>query len=337
TVKTFGYDADGNKVNEIVKNGTYTVNSDGELEFDGLKVGINQDGFIEIGGEIYYKENSFVGVWNFFNNVDPVELTLNGIGANGVGEALIDYGAYGSYQATYSASTDDNGRPAIMLYYNDMPLGLLSYNAGANTLTGRLYLARLGNVNENVTLFLYDDFKGSWISDDGDVKLIEFNGLGNYDVKGNENHMAVSGSVSINGQAAGSYKLVNSTLTGSFEHNGKTYNIAYENGVIKVTYVGGSFDLIKHDSMYGLQLQDGDGLVYSFDGRGSLASGGTLTVSNGSTYTYKMGSGVINISGATSGTITIGNEYVLDLGAGNKTLTVVNGFTGEWLVAGTNG
>ena len=331
TVTGFGYDKDGNKVGTTSNSGTYTVNSDGEMEIGSYTVGINQDGFIVIGGETYYKENSFVGVWNFFNNTDPVELTLNGIGVNGIGTALIDYGAYGSFNITYAASGDSS----ITLYSNDMPLGTLSYNAGANTLTGRLYLARLGNVNENVTFFLYDDFRGSWVGDNV-LELVEFNGLGNYQVAGNVNHMAVSGSVTVNGVEAGAYTLVNSTLTGSFEYDGVTYNISYENGVIKVN---GTIDLIKHDDMYGLQLKDGDGLIYSFDGRGNLTSGGTLTVSDGTTettYTYTNGASVINISGGATGTITIGTDYVLNLG-GTKTLTVVNGFTGTWLVAGTDG
>ncbi len=339
TFVTFGYDKDGNRVNESKTSGTYTINTDGELVFGGLRVGFNQDGFIEIGGEMYYRENSFVGVWNFFNKTDPVEITFNGIGVNGVGSAFVDYGEIGSYDAVYVSTTDADGKPVISLYYNDLPLGLLTYNAGDNTLTGQIYVIRNSSIIQNAIFFLYDDFRGSWISETGNLELIEFNGLGNYDVNGNSNHLAVVGNIKINGVEAGKYTLVNSTLTGSFEFEGVTYNIAYdeENDIISVTYgSGGSFDFIKHDKMYGLDLKDGSGNVYSFDGRGNLASGGKLTVKNGSTetnYTYKFASANnITISGAATGSLTMGEDFTLNLDGATSTLYVVNGFTGEWLV-----
>jgi len=342
----FGYK---NGTKQIISSdkGAYTQNPEGSIALkDGLRASFTPEGYLVIDGEIYYRENSFVGEWNFFHKDYPVELNLGGIGADGVGTATVDFGSgykmENADRITYVAEKAANGKVTLMLYLFDQPMGELIYSADENTLSGSFYRFSSNAIVDGVTFYLYDDFKGEWISDDGDLSLVEFNGLGNYDIDG-DNNLAVRGSVKIGGEAVGTYTLVNSTLEGYFVYNEVKYNISFNDatGKIEVTYgEGNSVTLEKYDIMYGTDLVDDDGNVYVFDGRGNLASGGKLTIKGATetviSYTFDTDGKTVKVgdSGDTIALDTAKDAYVYTTGGTTKNLTLNNDFTGKWLVVG---
>lgn len=342
TYEYYGYTVTGG---EAVKTdiepkvtGTYTVNHDGTISLsNGLNATLTAEGFVSVNDFHFYKQSSFAGTWNSFNNDRPVEIVLNGISDNGVGSGVIFYkDAYEDYEISYEAA--QNG---IVLYINDMQYGVLSYDVKENVLSGKIYFPDEAKTAD-VKMFLYDDFKGEWISDV--LELVEFNGLGNYQFNGTNLHTAVKGTVKVNGVSAGSYTLVNHTLTGSFRYNDVDYNISYNELTGKISVTGGSGDFVLEgrDMMYGVDLKDG-GSVYSFDGRGNLASGGTLTVTgdNAGEYGYTINGASVDITknSAAWGSIAISAAgYELSLVGGSaSTLYISNPFTGNWIIAGDGG
>lgn len=343
--KYFGYDSDGNEVLLASDGGTYTVSGNEITLSASLTASFDADGFLTVSSgyqETYYAQNSFVGVWNSFDNTNPVQIEFLGIGKDGKGAAVIDYGATnGSYTASYVV-TNTNGENYIELFYNELFLGMFTYNPAQNVLNGMVYVAVSNGYADNVSFFLYDDLRGAWISEI--IENIEFNGLGNYDVEGNNRHMAVSGSITVDGDEVGAYSLVNATLTGSFVYDNVKYNIAYNEQTkqIDVTYNDGanSFSFELHDKIHKLQLIDASGNVYAFDGRGNLTNGGKLTVTatDGTVteYVYNNANAEDIFPVTISGYDTIekvGSDYKLS--TANTVLNINNPFTGsDWLIAG---
>ena len=370
----FGY-RDGKKVTLESADGSYTGNNT-QISFthgsETITVNYNAKGeFLIIGNgsetQTYYRENSFKGVWHFFNSAESIDLELGGINKDGYGLATATYGTV-VYELTYGVITEGE-RKSIVLYFNDIEFGKFEYkvvNGDNGTLSGDIYSNRYGamysevfdvlfnteenqenNKNLTVTLCLYDDFCGVWVSEKKDFEFIEFNGLGFYNLTADLTHLSVNGVVKINGVQVGSYTLKDSTLKGSFVNNGVTYEISYDEatGKINVTEKGteGDTDFTLHtrDGWYNLSLTDGEN-GYTFDGRGGLTCGGTMTVTDANggktTYTYNVNGTGVTISGEASGSIVLGanNDWTLTLN-GTKQLTVNNGFKGEWFVGGNYG
>ncbi len=340
----YGYDNNGNVVAVgSPVTGTYTV-SGNEIDLhNGTKFTV-KDGVLSQGNEVYYyKQYSYAGSWSNMARQFAIEIALDGITTEGYGKATINYGSiYGSYELTYGVKISDltlktgvdaNGDdvyttfyenvPVISMYNGDVLIASLTYIAGSRTLWGGVYSLTSSDM-EITTFYLYDDFRGDWISAGMDVT---FNGLGNYDVAGAAGILPVKGEVKVNGVSAGAYTLVNNTLTGSFEYNGGTYNISYDEASGKINVTGaGSFNLERRDEWYGVKLIDGSGNVYSFDGRGNLSGGGIMTVTapNGTVTTNSYNGSTINVSG---------NVYKY----GATSLYLYNQFTGTWYVSGTYG
>lgn len=335
TYEYFGYNSAGQKQVYETLSGTYS----GSTLSNGKPITI-KDGLLEIGGETYYKQNSFAGTWRFPGrvNVDPFEITFGGISALGYGEAVADYGSYyGSITLAYHAVTAADGTVTIELYNGDYRYGVMVYIPAEKTLTGSIMTAANSTSSqaimvENVKLFLYDDFKGSWVSSSAGFELVNFNGLGNYDMSGNDSHLGVSGTITINGTNAGRYELINGKLEGSFVYNGTTYTLVYdeESKLIRITGDSSTAVLVGFDGWQNTVLEAADGTVYEFDGRGNISGNvGKVTVTSASgsvnTYSYGMAGGVPSVT--TLGTLSVGSgKYTL----GGVDLWLKNDFTGEW-------
>ncbi len=345
----FIYGDDGGIINLSTASGSYTVNADRTITINNngvqVRIGIDENGNLSVNDITYYRQYGYVGTWRFNNIVEPVEITFYGIGAEGYGTALVDYGAYGSYEVNYAA-VDYSGVIVLELYENDFLLATLEYCANDNTLNGTIY-SIYKTIYEGTATYryeakfaLYDAFKGEWISDE--LETVVFDGFGYYDLKGTSAYLAIKSTVKINGEAAGSYTLVNGTLTGSFTYEGIEYNIRYDeaNDIIVVTYEGGTFNLEGYDDWYGLELVSDDGTVYSFDGRGNLLTGGTVTATSADgkvvEYAYKTNGESVTLTGdSTGGSIKIsGGNYALTLSGKTSNLKVYNLFTGAWLIGG---
>lgn len=334
TYEEFGYKANGEKQVYSSASGSYTLSTVG-----GKPVSI-KEGFLVIDGETYYKQSSFVGSWHFPEaNSVPIDLILGGISALGYGEAVVDYGDYyGSVNVAYHAVTASDGTVSIELYNGDFLYGRLRYVPAGKTLTGSIISASANTTGtptmvNNATFFLFDDFKGNWVSNESGLELVNFNGLGNYELAGNTAHAPVAGEITVNGVSAGKYTLVSGKLEGSFVYDGKNYTLKYDEGLklVTVTPEGGSaVELVGYDGWENIVLVTEDGNTeYSFDGRGSVKNGGgkVTVTANGtpseSNYTISGGMPLIGGNAVTAGD----GKFTYN----GTDLWLKNDFTGEWL------
>lgn len=374
----FGYDSNGDKVtvSGSTASGTYThVGESITFNHGGTNytVSFNADGMLVFGdgtyATTYYKNDSFKGRWKFFNpkSLESIELVLEGINKDGYGYATAVYDS-AEYRLTYEATVSDNST-YLVFFDADNIFANLRFSPADGTLSGEIYSHNFGFIYNDdalkalypeesypvknypeledpaITFCLYDEFGGVWISEHAGLELVQFNGFGAYDLKGNLLHTAVKGVITVNGITAGSYTLDNHTLTGSFTYLGVKYEISYNDKTGKIditdTDLNSSFTLEERDGWHNLQLIDGDKNVYNFDGRGNLSAGGKMTVvssSSSTDYTYKVNGSGVTISGPANGSITDGGDGFWRLSLnGTKSLSVNNGFEGEWLIGDNNG
>lgn len=353
--KYFGYNSDGSEVELATASGTYEIGENGASlkNSSGAVVGTaSEDGsflLINYNGhaEVYYKQFSYTGIWRFFNYAEnePVQLELMGIGTEDYGKAVLNYASSVTLNATYAVEEED-GVNYISVYVDDTEFCKLSFNKGVGTLSGSIYSIFLGKMRNDAVFCLFDDFEGEWVSNHEILSLVRFNGLGSYDLKGNAAHAAVRGLIWIEGRQAGTYMFENSVMKGGFTYKGVQYTLEYDelNGKVVVTYADGEEDktviLEERDDWFGNDLVDGDGSVYSFDGRGNLSDGGKMTQTVAgqdviNVYTYKITETGLTITGenGATGTITEAEGYFL-FDIGGKQLTYANEFGGEWLLGG---
>lgn len=241
--------AGGKKVVEVKESGTYELLSSTSILLDNnLTVKLDENGFIVVGDATYYRQNSFAGTWYFRGVQQSAELVLEGITSEGYGAASVNFGSfYGKYELTYSATASDNGNTVhILLYFEDAQFGDLVFDADNKTLVGSIFYPKTSTLSLYSIFCLYDAYKGVWENEE--LGTIEFNGFGNYSLKGTSDMIAVSGSVKINGTSV-SYTLDAFTLKGSFTLNGVEYETEFDevNNVIiltadGVTYVLGQAD-----------------------------------------------------------------------------------------------
>jgi hypothetical protein len=352
----FGY-SNGSKVNKDSKQGTYTINADGNkitlLNADSsvyaTAIYDSNTGFVTITidgvDQTYYGTNSYVGNWTFNTRIgsssEYVELAIYGITKDGIGKANVTYQGSGEYALEYNVVADTDGNQVLTFYYYDTLFGQLVFNTTDFTLEGSFYSNVSSAINESSTFFMTDDMAGEWISDLDVLALVEFNGYGTYSMSATLTHYAVNGTITINGKSAGSYKLNGSTMEGSFVYNNVTYNISYneQTGMIDVTYgTDSTATLQKYDEWKSVVLTDGNGTTYTFDGKGALISGGTLTVTTSSsknTYNYTLTADGIS---ANDGNIVITKDLVNNSYAlGTTTLKIKNSFTGNWYLSASYG
>lgn len=343
-----GYITELKKITLESASGTYTVNEDGSLTLsNGTVLSEDENGFVSVYNgtytQTYYRKDSCVGVWT--DTYMGVTLTLGGIGLSGLGYAYVEYDNGSSFILTYS-SDEDEEIGYISLYSGSTLFGYFYYSAEADMLQAALYWYQSGYIVDDFSLCRFDDYEGDWVSDDDPLfEIVSFDGLGSYDIRrvlSDGSVWSVEGYITINGQKV-RYYLENSTLSGYFIYNGTRYAVDYDEatGTVTVTYDQSTAVLERKDEYFGTDLVADDGSVYSFDGRGNLKKGGTLTVTeaDGSVYslTYYVTEGGIDLyEGAekTGGIAAEGNVYVLRRGAEEKALTVKNYFTGVWAVSG---
>lgn len=347
--------------------GTYTV-ADGILTAnDGSFTAIiNENGFLEITNSsatyTYYMGGSFKGEWyyshrlgGYTNTTVTATITLKGISNEGYGAAMVEYVLGDAYELTYQA-VEERDTYTIYIYSNSYLFASLTYdaNGGNPILTGTVD----GNENSRVTA--YDSFKGLWVSDSEEFPVVQFNGNG----FNNLDAVSVGGAGSVavrataydaNGRSIGTYHIDYSTMVGTLTYTkgGVTYTLTYNelSNIIEVKGSNGSeFTLMRRDAWYGRQLEDANGVVYTFqDGRGHLVNGGAMTTSDGKSYTYYLNDDdsviklVANDSSYAGGTISAQyyeGEWVFlfETELNEKiALTRHTAFTGEWMMGGEPG
>ncbi|MDE6060381.1 MAG: hypothetical protein K2G31_02805, partial [Clostridia bacterium] len=332
-LELFDYNDKGVKVGvQTLASGTYTIeNGVATLKDADEKVYASAemvDGFLKVNGASYAVTDSFAGVW-IFNSKEPVEINFGGINTLGYGFATVDYGnTVGTLDVTYHVK---DGK--VQIFVDNLMLGELEYFAKDKTLVGELIVFGDEVASAEVTFCRYDSFKGVWVSNDSTLSLVEFNGLGSYNLNGTDSYLAVKGNITINGVNVGVYTLNGGMLTGTFTFGDKEYTLSYSYEYREV--VIDDVTLIPRDDLFGTTLIDDNGNTYEFDGRGLLAGGGTLTVGGTDKYTYKILGDTVEISGAQSGSLSL-DTYMLTLGSAQAKQLFVNGdFEGSWIVGGT--
>ncbi len=319
---------DGISVVATLKNGAISITEDGqpvEVEFTGA--------------------NGFKGVWYTANNkIIRYTLTLNGLNAQNVGTATLSGFEIEPLQLRYTAVSSDT----LYLYVEDVVYAVLRYSPRSGLFEGMFYSSETNSPTTSQTLYLYDDFLGSWVSDIEGIPSIKFNGFGAYDTKdASGDNLAVKGSATI-GSDTVNYVLVKSLESkptadrkndsAQFTYKNVTYTLSYNEyaDTISVSYGNGmSGTIAKADVYADVVFIDGQ-TTYAFDGRGNFAQGGTV-VSNGVSGKYFIqsnGDVLIKFEGQSDKTIVVNKEgdSIVGYSIDGRDLYVDNPFLGNWVV-----
>ncbi len=324
--------------------GTYTVNGAGELVLtrDGVSVvaTLLEDGSIaltEDGQPVqvsFTNVNGYMGVWYTANNkIIRYTLTIDGVNGNGVGTATLDGFAIEPLNLRYAVVSSDT----LYFYVNDAVYAILKYSAKNGTFDGMFYDSSTGSTTTPQTLYLYDDFTGSWVSDIQGLEKVKFNGFGAYDTKDDSgNFLAVKGTVTI-GNVGYDYTIDRETDNAKFTYKGVEYTLSYNEyaDTISVRYAGGSGVIAKADVYQDITLKN-DTTTYAFDGRGNFTAGGIVTA-NGVEGVYKIqqnGDILLQFAGSADQTIvvTTANGVVTGFSLNGSALYVDNAFVGAWSI-----
>lgn len=316
------------KTNE---NGTYTVDGSVATLSTGKTVTL-ENGMLIFNGMTFYAKNSFKGSWINFDA--EITLHLNGIDTTGVGSGELIYGENISYKIFYVAETNGGLDGYISLYSENQFIGCVELDQ--NTLRGYFYDPAVQTMTE-MYFRICDAFDGDWISEDALFSIVNFNGLGNYNV--NWGNLAEKGSIVINGENV-EYTLQDK-FNGSFTYDGVVYSISLdtETNTVKVTYGENETILERKDAYANLTLTDDNGNVYTFDGRGALGKETgkmTVTAADGSntTVAYTVVADGSLILGDNAGTLKAGEQfYEYTLGGVSASLKIKNFFSNEWAIA----
>ncbi len=333
--------------NYTISGGVATMTSDGTA-YGSAQFGA--DGFLRITANsqtrTLYRENSNVGEWKLFFE-EAVTLKFNGIGKDGFGTVTVT-SSYVDEPVEMKYGVVTEGENEYIRIFTDYELyAQLGFDIQKLTLSGSLYSYKNGAYVSNATFCIYDVFKGEWLSKNFGVAV--FNGLGKYALTAEQaTGIAVKGLVTLGGKEV-AYSVDSTGFAGKFVYNDTEYAFAYNASSDTVTVTGGSqsFTMCRYDNWLNVKVADGE-TIYSFDGYGCLADGGTTKATNGAAeteYTYKVSAdgNFVTLTekngGAEYGVIErSGNGYVLKKsGSADVQLKIVNVFTGSWIIGGEGG
>lgn len=350
--EAFGYVYEGlsaQKTTLSSARGTYEVVSSNEILLDNGLVATLEDGVLTVGETAYYAQLSYKGEWKDFAN--QIVLTLNGL-ENGVGKGEMEYLLSGEiYKLTYARENTNSSK--LLLFTDGIILGSIEFNRNMDMLNASLYSSVTGTIVDGYEFVHYDKYTGEWVTNFELFELLDFNGLGNYQlsyplIQGGLGE--ISGVLTINGEQI-PYELSNDGyLSGTFVYEGVTYSFAYDdsNQKVNVTFPSGEAELERKDSFSAFNFIDNSGVIYDFDGKGNLTAGGKLTVKNGemeTVYGYKVtesGADVYNADKETVATVALNaseTAYVYKTVTGGAEIVLYQDhiFRGEWAINGQFG
>ena len=347
--EAFGYvyeDFSAQKKTLSSESGSYQVVSSNEILLDNGLVATLEEGVLTVGETAYYAELSHKGEWKDFAN--QIVLTLDGL-ENGVGVGEMEYLVSGEiYKLTYERENKNSSK--LLLFTDGIILGSIEFNSNMDMLNASLYSSAAATIVDGYEFVHYDKYTGEWVSNFELFELLDFNGLGNYQlsyplVQGGLGE--ISGVLKINGEEL-PYELTNdASLSGTFVYDGVTYSFSYDETTqkVNVTFTGGEAELERKDRFSAFNFIDNDGVIYDFDGKGNLTDGGKLTVKNGETeivYGYKItgsGADVYNSNNETVATVALNTSktayvYKTVVGETETILYQDHIFRGTWAING---
>lgn len=332
----YGYNYNQTAIERI--EGEYTDNGDGSvsLVLNGKTyvVSFNVDGLLELRKdnikEVYARAYSHVGVWS----TADLTLTLNGMQANGLGNAEYSLSDGTKYALVYEMSqTKGYG----VLYLSNKGekgdfFGYFTLNEMQNLLT-----ATLSDANNPETgytqyqLTVADNFKGEWITSAQGLENVEFS----FDGNGLYGHTQTHGVLLLtqeNGEIFATAYTLDSSQTGKFVYNGVEYLLSYDdvNGTISVN----ATDVLERkDDLANVTFVDLEGNQYVFDGKSTLGAG-KVSVNGETKYAYFANGEVQDLNGAPVGTITKTEScYDFTVNGNSISLYLSNEFMGDWAMA----
>ncbi len=332
------------------KNGSYEIAGEQiTLLLNGVaykKAKFNAEGMLTIWNveeprfeTVYSKTDAQLGLWD---NGNGTTLQLHGFDKDGLGKADLHYTfivegyTYTSDHAlTYQRSETEN---YYCLYQEDAPFGYFYYEEYNNVLIATLLNPTGDGEYGTYIFYLSHEINGEWISND--FNNIVFNGIGAFNSNGDW-----EGTLILNGEKV-TYTLTKYTLSGSFFYQNEQYDITYNptQNQVTITKANVSAEMQRQDELANIQFVDKNDttVTVSFDGRGHLTDGGTMTV--GSTnYTYKyVSEGIYDVTYANSEEGWLGQlaynadtaSYTFSFGATQYELYVRNDYMGEWAISG---
>lgn len=285
----------------------------------------NQEGFLEINGVVYYPADGFTGEWYFegvSGSLEKIDLKLEGITSEGFGYATVDFIGGSSVSAQYDVLVEGNVS-TLRIYAGDVQYGEITIVDGSKIARGIFFSQTTGGYYDNITFNLYDALKGVWVSNADGIDTIIFSGKTTTGIN-TATIRSESGAIS-----RGTYTL-DAQAKGTLTIGNDVYELSYDEvaNKIELKKTGADKTLAQRDNWYGTVLYDGD-TTYTFDGKGYI--GGKVTVSDGTTLTYKIENGEVTMNG----TKLVPNSGKTAFTYGAKTLVFKTGFAGEWLVGST--
>ncbi len=324
-----------------VEEGVYVDNGDGSISFTlhgkNYHASFNVDGFLELkaGGEkeLYAQSVSNLGQWS----ANGLTLTLNGIQANGLGSALYALDDGTKYPLVYEASQTE-GYTVLYLSNNGNKgnfFGYCALNKTNNVLTATL--SDPNNAETGYTqyqLYLYDDYKGEWITSASGLENVEFS----FDGNGLYSHLGIQGTLSLlldNGEYYFTAYTLDSLQNGKFVYNGVEYTLFFDELSGSVS-ISATDSLERKDEFAGETFIDLDGNEYVFDGRSTLGEG-SIQVNGEKVYLYTAngnGYDVFSLNNESVGSIAkTTRNYSLTVNGANIPLYLSNQFMGKWAMA----
>ncbi len=322
------------------ENGTYEVSGNELRLSNGKTASFNSDGFLELGSELFYAKDSYVGTWLGSN----YELILLGIRENGVGNAQIKDSDGYINEFFYEISETNTRDGVIVLYYptydndgnanapKDLFYGYATYDKATRTL-------RLVQPNGDAetgfaadSLKLYDDYYGDWVSSLDTLVGVDFsfNGLGMY----------ANGQVTISNGSATEKTPYSITITddgpeGAFTYGTTQYKVVYNEATNELEIKTTAGTLERKDELAAYDFVDMNGVIYRFDGRSTLGEG-TLTYGENA-YTYQAaanGFDVFDGANKIGNVVKADSHYLLTVNEVETELYLSNKFMGDWAISG---
>ncbi|MDE7162881.1 MAG: hypothetical protein K2O44_02230 [Clostridia bacterium] len=294
------------------------------------KASFDEEGVLVINNERYYVADDFTGTWFLPGSDEFIILTLEGIGSNGYGNALISYSGTADLSLSVQYDVFRKGNSlTLRLFEEDNVYGELTYVQGK--ITGLIYSAADRDYYEEAQEFSkYDAFRGTWQANVEDIDTLTFNGRtatgsnGTADVTLKlKNGKTRKGTYTLTGANSG---IVTITVNGEK----KTYTLSLDElaNKVELTLDGDTIQLGQRDNWYNAVLTDGD-KTYKFDGKGYI--GGTVTVSDGNTLPYTVVDGTVTLDGEVLAPQASGTGFDWN----GTVLHFSTGLAGEWYVSGT--
>ena len=355
--KTYTFDGKGNwsyTYNDTQK-GTYEVIEDGNaiaFTHDGVayKASFTGEGLLQVVGgnktQIFGRQAGYTGVWRgfsqtyatYYDNGD-FTLTLNGIGKDGRGTAVLDYDAGLVYNLVYEAS-ETNGYIVLFNFadgWDGEVFGYFYYQQSNHTL--QAVLTDPGSMVGYTAFRLNatDDYKGEWICNADDLKNLEFifNGIG---LSANTNEKATLTIMEDGKQTVIPY-ILDKNMQGSFQYKGIAYTISYneDDNTVTLSYADKTAMLERKDIFASKTLIDSNGNSFVFDGRSNLTGGGKFTINGETTYSYATSDNgyVVLDNGNEIGSIVLtDNYYALTINETSYALYIQHKLNGQWAMRG---